>query len=203
MKKGLFITIYGINNLGKTTHAELLEKRLISMGLKVKRLKYPIYDVEPSGVYINRLLREEGFRPDVSVEEFQLWYVINRYQYEAELKRFINEGYIVIAEDYSGTGIAWGIAKGLDEEWIINANSKLLKPDLSILFEGRRKLNSIESQHKHEQNFDLTEKCRFVHENLAEKFAWKKMTVEENIDDTAKNLWEIVFNYLKEHNYVS
>jgi hypothetical protein len=40
--------------------------------------------------------------------ELQLWFVLNRYQYEPELKKLLNDGYIVIAEDYVGTGIAWG-----------------------------------------------------------------------------------------------
>lgn len=203
MQKGLFITIYGINNLGKTTHAEILRERLSSLGFKVQRIKYPVYEIEPSGVYINKVLRTPGFREDITAEEFQLWYVLNRYQYEAELKKMLADGYIVIAEDYSGTGIAWGIAKGIDEDFILKANSKLLEPDLAILFEGRRKLESIESGHKHEQNTELTEKCRVVHEMLAEKFGWKRMHVEEKIEDTAKNLWDIVFNYLKENNYVS
>lgn len=203
MEKGLFIAIYGVNNLGKTTHAEILRERLSGLGFKVKRIKYPVYDIEPSGVYINKFLRNAEFRPDMTQEEFQLWYVLNRYQYQAELKKMLDEGTIVIAEDYSGTGIAWGIAKGIDEEFILNANSKLLEPDLSILFEGRRKLESIESGHKHEQNAELTEKCRLVHEQLAEKFGWRRMHVEEKIEDTASNLWDIVFNYLKENNYVS
>jgi dTMP kinase len=203
MKKGIFITIYGVNNLGKTTHAKILEERLKSMGFDVLRLKYPLYDIEPSGTYINKLLREEGFRSDISPEEFQIWYVLNRYQYQRELEKNINEGKIVIAEDYTGTGIAWGIAKGIDEDWIINVNDKLLKSDLAILFEGDRKLKSVEKGHKHEENTELIERCRLVHEKLAERFGWQKMKVEEKIDDTASNLWKIVENYLKNNNYVS
>jgi dTMP kinase len=202
-KKGLFITIYGVNNLGKTTHCEILEKKLLEMGFKVKRIKYPVYSVEPSGSYINRVLREKGFRENISGEEFQLWYVLNRYQYQDELKKLIEDGYIVIAEDYSGTGIAWGIAKGVDPEWIIKANENLLKEDLAVLFTGERKLSSIEEVHKHEQNSELIERCRQVHLDLSDRFNWKKMKVEDEIEDTAKNLFEIVFNYLTENNYVS
>jgi hypothetical protein len=80
-------------------------------------------------------------------------------------------------------------------------NERLLKPDLAILFEGERKLESAETTHKHEQNKELMEKCRTSHEMLADKFGWKRMKVEKEIEDTAKNLWNIVSKYLNEIQY--
>ena len=52
MSKGIFIVLYGVNNLGKTTQAQLLVERLNKAGVQATYLKYPIYDIEPSGVLL-------------------------------------------------------------------------------------------------------------------------------------------------------
>jgi len=46
---GKFIVLYGINNLGKTTQTRILVDKLKLHGLKAEYLKYPVYDLAPSG----------------------------------------------------------------------------------------------------------------------------------------------------------
>ena len=123
---------------------------------------------------------------------------MNRYQFEPQLKKLIEDGYIVVAEDYSWTGIAWGMAKGLDEEWLVSANKHLLKEDLSILIEGERNLIAKEKTHVHEQNDALVEKCKEVHSYLAEKNKWQRVTLQPEMKDTAKLIFNIVDEFLKE-----
>ena len=62
-KAGKLIVIYGINNLGKTTQAEMLADRMAEYAPTVY-LKYPLYDLEPSGSFINAYIRPDQF-PDV------------------------------------------------------------------------------------------------------------------------------------------
>lgn len=195
--KGAFITLYGVNNMGKTTHVRLLAKRLEGLGFMVKTIKYPMYELEPTGSFINSVLRGDGPQ-GISEDEFQLWYVLNRYQYQPELKRLLEEGYIVIAEDYSGTGIAWGMAKGGDENWLCETNKYLLKEDLAVMIEGDRQVQAKESKHIHEQNDGLMDSCRLTHEHLAEKYRWKRMTLQDRKEDTANLLWKIVEEFLVE-----
>ncbi|MBD3360756.1 hypothetical protein GF366_03065 [Candidatus Peregrinibacteria bacterium] len=191
MREGKFITIYGINNIGKTTQAHLLVDRLKDEGYKSYYVKYPVYDVEPSGSFINDILRGRE-EQKISEDELQMWYVINRYQFQPKLINLLEEGYVVIAEDYAGTGIAWGTAKGLEEEWVETINSKVLKEDLAILMEGKRQMDAVEEKHVHEQNKELIEKCEKIHSHLAEKYDWKRVKVQKKIEGTAENLWKIV-----------
>jgi dTMP kinase len=195
MAKGKFITIYGINNIGKSTHSKLLVKRLEEQGHKVHYIKYPVYDVEPSGSFIDKILRSDVQR--IPEDELQLWYVLNRYQYQPELKRLLDEGYIVVAEDYTGTGIAWGCAKGLDEQWLEIVNKNLIKEDLGILMEGVRDVRAREDVHVHEQNDDLIERCEGIHSHLADKYGWKRVELQEKIEDTAVLIWDIVDDFLR------
>lgn len=195
MFKGKFITIYGINNIGKSTQAKLLVERLTKEGYKAKYVKYPVYDLAPTGPFLNKVLRGDG-EQKIPEDELQLWFILNRYQFEPQIKEWLKEGYIVVAEDYIGTGIAWGTAKGLDKNWLKNANKYLLKEDFSIMLEGKRDLRAQEKNHVHEQNDLLVEKCTRVHEELAEEFGWKKVRVQEKIEDTAEDMWEAIRKFL-------
>ncbi len=186
--RGKFIAVYGINNIGKSTHCKRIVKRLEEEGHKAVYVKYPVYDIEPSGPFLDNALRGGGNK--LSEEELQMWFILNRYQFQPELERLLNDGYIVVAEDYIGTGIAWGTAKGLDEAWLENANSLLLKEDFSLMLEGSRSLAAKEKGHLHEDDDELAEKCRVVHEFLAEKFNWNVVRVQEKKAATAKLVWE-------------
>lgn len=200
--RGKFITIYGINNIGKSTHAKLLVERLKKEGYKAKFIKYPVYDIEPTGPFLNSVLRnpngqKNSVGENISEDELQLWFVMNRYQYQPELKRLLDEGYVVIAEDYVGTGIAWGMAKGLDEEWLESANKYLIKEDLAMILEGKRDLKAQEKTHVHEQNIELVEKCLKTLQYLTSKYNWHRIQIQSKIENTAEILWNTVNEFLE------
>ena len=177
--KGKFIVFYGINNLGKTTQAKKLVVYLNEKGIKAEYLKYPVYDLEPSGPFINKVLRGSE-KQEITEEELQLWYVLNRFQYEPILRKKLNEGITVVAEDYSGTGVAWGVAKGADEDWLVNLNKPLIKEDVALLFDGERFLHAKEEKHLHESNDELMKRAREVHLQLAEKFNWTRINANQD-----------------------
>ncbi len=193
--QGKLITLYGINNIGKSTQARLLIERLEKEGYKAKYVKYPVYDLMPTGPFLNGVLRGTDGQK-VSEDELQMWFVMNRYQFEPTLKKYLEEGYIVVAEDYVGTGIAWGATKGLDVEWLEQLNKFLLKEELAILFEGERKLAAKEENHVHEQDDELVERCAQVHRDLARKYGWERLIVRGKIENTANDLWEIVKRHI-------
>lgn len=188
MKKGKFIVFYGINNLGKTTQAKLLVNRLNEVGIPAKYLKYAIYDLEPTGPRINDYLRKEN--PEkLTPFQFQELQIQNREDFEPELKKMLNEGIWIIAEDYVGTGIAWGAGAGIDQKILEDKNSHLLNEDLALFFDGERFSSGIEPVHTHEQNEVLTQKVRSVHQNLAKKYG----RVEINANDTIEQIGELIW----------
>ena len=189
--KGKFIVFYGINNLGKTTQAKQLVNYLNERGVKAEYLKYPVYDLQPSGPFINNVLRGSE-KQEISEEELQLWYVLNRFQYQPILKQKLNEGITIIAEDYSGTGVAWGVAKGAEEDWLVNLNKPLLKEDVALLFDGERFLQAKEENHLHESNDELMKKSREVHLRLAEKFGWIKINANQDKEKVFENMIEVL-----------
>jgi len=187
----MFIALYGINNIGKTTHAKKLVERLNKEGHKAKYVKYPVYDLEPTGPYLNKIIRSGG-KQKISEAELQMWFTLNRYQFEPQVKKWLSNGYIVVAEDYVGTGIAWGTAKGLDTHWIERLNQYLLNEDFAILLGGTRVMKAKEKKHIHEENDALIEKCKHVLQDLAEKYSWKNVLLQDKVEDTAELIWKIV-----------
>lgn len=191
MKKGKFIVLYGINNLGKTTQAKLLVNWLQSLGYQAEYLKYAVYDLKPSGPLLNAYLREGNPRR-LSVEDFQFLQVLNRTQYEPILLSKLESGTWIIAEDYVGTGIAWGVGAGMYQDFLEELNSHLLKEDLAFFFDGKRFASGIEKIHQHEQNDVLTQKVRTVHQTLAKKLDWIPINANQSIEEIQTQLQTLV-----------
>ena len=184
----MLITLYGINNIGKTTHALRLVERLKAEGYNAVHIKYPVYDLEPTGVFLNQFLRSGGAQ-SISEEELQMWFTLNRYQFEPLLKQMLAEGKVVVAEDYIGTGIAWGTVKGASTEWLETLNEHLIKEDFALFLDGERHRSALEAGHLHEANEDFMERSATVHRELAARYGWTRVEVAEAKDETAERLW--------------
>lgn len=195
-RRGKFIVLYGINNLGKTTQAKILVDKLKSIGEKAEYIKYPIYELTPSGVVLNNYLRG-GNIFNLAPREAQVFYAKNRTQYEKELTKKLENGIHVVAEDYTGTGIAWGIGAGVDEMFLKYINSHLLEEDLAFLFDGERFKDAVETGHKHETDDNLTNKVRWAHLKLAEEKNWKKINANLSIEEIQNILWKEILGLIK------
>jgi thymidylate kinase len=203
---GKFIVIYGANNLGKTIQTRLLTKKFIDDGENILLVKYPIYTLKPTGPKINKILRDPSEK-DRNIKEFdfQKLYTQNRYDFQSTLKLLLSSGFTVLAEDYLGTGIAWGVTNsikndGEDEKNITklinkfeNLNKGLLKPDIAILLDGERFLSGIEKKHRNEDRgnsvWDLN---RRVYKKLAERYSWKSVKANQSIESVHNDIWKII-----------
>lgn len=188
MQVGKLIVLYGINNLGKTTQARLLVERLQREGNQAEYLKYGIYNLQPSGPLLDDYLRH-GNPLNLTPREFQIIHVLNRTQYQPVLESKLASGIHIVAEDYIGTGIAWGMGAGVDENFLKQMNVHLIHEDLTFLFQGQRFSDGIEAAHKHEQDNELTEKVRLAHEKLADEFGWIRINANRSIEEISQEIW--------------
>ena len=191
--KTAIITIYGINNLGKSTQVKILVDKLKNHGMACS-LKYPIYDLEPSGPMIWKYLRD-GNPFNLNPREAQILYTFNRLHFEARLqKEYLFKHDFVVLEDYTGTGLAWGIGAGVDKKFLLKINQELLKEDLAILLDGERFLEGKEIGHKHETDDELTEKVRQTHLELAKEFGWRSVNANQTKKQVSDQIYKIVAN---------
>jgi len=188
------IAVYGINGIGKTTQAERLVEYLVSQGKQASRLKYPVYDLEPEGPFIYKYLRDPEFRAahELSTEDFQMKYAENRRRYEAELLARLEAGEWIVAEDYTGTGLAWGLTWGADLEYLEKINQGLREPDLSILLHGERFLTAVEAEHRNETADEKIRICKNFHLLLGLRAGWAVVNANQSIEAVSQDMQSVV-----------
>jgi len=192
---GKLIAVYGINGIGKTTQVGRLVDSLRSEGVAAERLKYPIYDLPPEGPFIHSYLRDPAFREanPQTTEELQEKYAENRRRYEPTLRARLDAGEWVVAEDYIGTGIAWGLTWGADLDRLERMNADLRPADCSILMHGNRFDTAIEKDHRNEMAVERIALSKNFHDLLADRHGWKRVDANRPIEDVATSMQKIVF----------
>lgn len=166
----------------------MLVYKFKKLGLPAEYIKYPIYDLAPSGINLNNYLRGGNYF-NLSAREAQVFYAFNRTQYEKELQKKLEAGINIVAEDYTGTGLAWGIGAGVDELFLKYINSHLLIEDIAFLFDGERFKEAMEAGHKHETDDELMGKVRWAHLKLAEEKNWIKINANKTVEKIHEQLW--------------
>lgn len=197
IKKGKFVVLYGVNNLGKTTQAKRLVAELEKQGLAVEYMKFSRYDVAPSGPISNRYLRA-GNPDNLTPREFQIIQVLNKTQVMPDIVQALKAGKWVVAEDYIGGCIAWGMAQGITRDFLEEANSHLLKEDLVIHLDGERFLASVEVGHKFEQDTGLVDRARLAFQELAKDKSWHTVSANQTEDKVFGDIWREVEKLLKQ-----
>lgn len=108
------------------------------------------------------------------------------------MKELLSEGKTIVAEDYIGTGLAWGITKGASGDWLEQINRYLIRSDLPILIDGERAKKAVEEGHIHETEDKLMLRAKQVHLDLAKKYSWQVIKLQPEKEDTAHLVWETV-----------
>ncbi|MDF2379001.1 MAG: hypothetical protein P1V18_02130 [Candidatus Gracilibacteria bacterium] len=189
----MLIALYGINNIGKSTQVNHLKERLESGGFSVKVLKFPIYDLEPTGPQINSFLRDPD-APQISGESFQMLYIQNRLDFEPQLIKYLKEYDVVLAEDYIGTGIAWGMTQGVPYQWLQGRNMQYpqKKANLEILMDGERFLAGKENQHRNEGDQAAMDQTRKNFQWLASRYKWPVVNANQDEESVTNDIWNFV-----------
>jgi dTMP kinase len=137
LKKGIFISLEGIEGTGKTTQARLLSERFVEKGYEV------ILTQEPGGTVIGNRIREILLR----IEHGGMSYITELLLYNAARAQHLTEkilpavkqGQIVITDRFSDSTVAYqGYGRGIDISLINSLDSIAtggIKPHLTILFD--------------------------------------------------------------------
>ncbi len=99
--KGKLIVIDGTDGSGKATQVDLLAKKLISEGKKVKIVDFPEYYKNFFGAFIGHCLSEQYYNfLNVHPKIASVLYAADRWESNDELIGWLKKGYIVIANRY-------------------------------------------------------------------------------------------------------
>ncbi|MFQ3573523.1 MAG: thymidylate kinase [Thermodesulfovibrionales bacterium] len=147
LKKGIFIVLEGTDGVGKSTQIGLLRAFLKQKGIKHRYIHFPQYKKRPYGDLISRYLSGQfGKAEEVNPYLTSLLYAGDRSMANHILKGWIDEGFIVVADRYILSNIAYQRAK-MDNEtdkkdftsWIQQYEyryNKILRPNLTIFLDA-------------------------------------------------------------------
>jgi dTMP kinase len=100
-QKGRLIVIDGVDGSGKATQVELLLKRLRKDGHTVKTVDFPEYYKNFFGKFIGNCLSQQYYNwLNIHPKIASIAYAADRFESSAEIKKWLEKGYIVIANRY-------------------------------------------------------------------------------------------------------
>jgi len=190
-KKGLFLVVYGPSGVGKSKQLELLEEKLAQMRMSVKKVEYPLYDLAPTGPILKKIIWGQTEKPPE--DELQDLFAQNRRDNENVIKNWLESGINVLAEDYKGTGMVWGVVRGVAPEKMEEMNKGFMEPDVSILIDGPRRLDLRPGEgHIYNTNEEEWYRARKVYLQMADKYGWVRVGADAPILTVAGRIWSIV-----------
>jgi len=192
---GRLVALEGIDKSGKGTQARLLKAWLENLGLKVETIEFPDYST-PIGKEIKAFL--DGKR-NFSAEVRQLLYVANRWERKRDIEKWIDDGRIVIADRYTPSGIAYGLANDLPLKWLLCLEEGLPKADLVVViditvdtsFKRMKKEQDI-----YERNYAFLEKVRNCYLKLSKEFNWVVVDGERSVGEVFSDIKMVVESFL-------
>lgn len=181
-RKGFFIAIDGIDGAGSSTQAALLAERLKQLGYDVVHTKEP----NPDGMIvpiIRALLREQCILPELDA----LLFAADRVHHvEAFIIPWLKEGKIVITDRYLESSIAYQSSQGLDDEWIITINRRVINPDLTIILD----IDPEISLKRKGLTYDRFERAEFLRK-VRSKFLDRASKMGYKVIDASKPILEV------------
>ncbi|MEE9151539.1 MAG: dTMP kinase [Thermoplasmata archaeon] len=131
-KRGILITIEGIDGVGKTTQAKMLAEYLSGKGYEVAKLR------EPTKGFWGEKLRDltKHGRNIIPKEECK-WFLKDRMEdVQNNINPALDQGKIVVMDRYYYSNMAYQAALGLDMERIQEENEKFApRPDLTLILD--------------------------------------------------------------------
>lgn len=220
---GILIAIDGLDGSGKTTQTELLFKKLVSDGRKVRMLSFPDYQSDSSALVKMYLGGQLGETPDdVNAYAASTFYAVDRFaSFKRNWKKDYDDGAIILCNRYTTANLFHQMEKLPRDRWdsfiewledleyekltLPRPNKVLyldMRPDISKKLLSGRYQGDESRRDIHEKDFSYLERCRVAALYVAEKLDWKVIKCFEN--EKPRTLEEIekeIYNEIKKISY--
>jgi len=143
MEKGKFFVFEGIDGCGKATQTKLLAEYFRQKGFEVEKIDFPQHGQRSSAMVDDYLTGKYGTSEDVGPEIASIFYATDRYDASLKIKKWLDEGKIVISDRYLVSNIGHQGGKIKDKSdwkkyvnWLYNLEYgifKIPKPDYTFI----------------------------------------------------------------------
>ena len=210
MKKGLLISIEGLDGSGKTTQIEMLKKHLENLGEKVIVLR------EPGGTNIGEQIRTillDHKNTEMNDVAEMFLYAASRAQLFSQIiKPNLESGIIVICDRFIDSSIVYqGYGRGLDVDDVIKANLTAIQnrlPDITLFIDINamtsleRRMNASKADRLEREAIQFHERVYEGYIKLSKIFKDRIIIIngEGKIKDISNQMIKEVDNLLKRRN---
>ena len=200
-QNGFFIVLDGIDGSGTTTHSQLLTGFLESKGLRVHITQ------EPSNNEIGLLLRKFLKDNKIPASTDALMFAADRdLHYRNEIKKKLDEGYIVISDRYIESSIIYQSVQS-DEitiDWVKNINKFAGMPDATIILDIEPQISLSRKNQSDLEKFENTnflEKVRNTYLKRAKELNYFVINTNDIIELAQQKIQNFIISKLKEKGF--
>ena len=213
-KKGFLIVIDGTDGTGKETQANLLIEKLKQKCFDVELADFPQYGKKSAGLVEEYLNGRYGSPKDVGPYRASVFYAVDRYDASFQIKKWLEEGKIVVSNRYVSANMGHQTGKIKTEkerekflEWLENFEFNLFgipRPDINILLFSSPELNQelVDKKSRrdyvdggkrdiHEDDIGHLSDAREAFLYVAGKYNWIQIDCIDHNNETMKTRKEI------------
>ena len=119
-------------------------------------------------------------------------YSLNRWENQEEVTLRLHETDVLVADRYSASNLAYGLASSLELDWLLNLDKGLPAPDAVLVLDvpvGSSFARKGQGRDLHESNQVLLSKVRTNYLKLAKKFDWQIVRATGSADEVHARIW--------------
>jgi len=195
-----FIVLDGVDGSGTTTHSKLLVSFLEYQGFKVHLTREP--SKSEIGILLRKFLKNKEIPPTTDA----LLFAADRdLHYHNEIKKKLDEDYIVISDRYIESSIIYQSlqADSITIEWIKKLNKFVGLPDLTIILDIDPKIALARKTDEDLEKFEDTtflDKVRDLYLSRAKQEGYYIINSNEIIEFVQEKIQNIVLEKLRLNN---
>lgn len=186
----MIIVIEGGDQAGKKTQTGLLLNALKKRKIKATTFSFPDYST-PIGKEIAKYLDgKRKFPPQV----IHCLLAANRWEKLNQILEAKEKNSVLIMNRYYQSNLVYGLANGLNQNWLENLDSGLPKADLVILLDVSQKESfsrKKSNRDKFEKNKDFIKKISKIYQATAKKKRWKIVNAAQPKDKVHQEIMNI------------
>jgi dTMP kinase len=193
--RGKIIVIEGTDKAGKGSQSRMLAETLKASGKVCVILDFPDY-MTPIGMEIKAFL--EGKR-DYLPEVKHLLFSANRWEKKKEIESMLENGTIIVMNRYWQSNLVYGVANGIDTNWLLRLDKGLPKEDivLVILVNPSISAKRSEIQDMFESDPQLAAKAYKNYLKFAKQYRWKVIDGSKTKEQVHQEVMKIIRKELK------
>jgi dTMP kinase len=190
-RNGWLVAIEGIDAAGKRTQSLLLSSWLKHTQVNCKVMSFPDYTTR-IGREIRAFLTGDRNYPK---ELKHILFAANRWEKEEAIRNILSTNGVLVVNRYTESNWAYGLANGLELDWLINLEKGLPRTDLVILLDAPPiavRSRRQRSQDTYEADIRLQEEASSAYRRLARKFGWKVVSATDDVKQIHQHIRVIV-----------